>query len=37
MVFKRGGALARPEKWTFNNRKIEVINGFTYVGLLFKY
>ena len=28
MVFKRGGALARPEKWTFNNRKIEVINGF---------
>ena len=35
MVFERGGALARSEKWTFNNCKIEVINGFTYVGLLF--
>ena len=35
MVFKRGGVLARSEKWTFNNCKIEVDNGFTYVGLFF--
>jgi len=33
MVFKRGGALARSEKWTFNYCKIEVVNGFTYVDL----
>ena len=32
MVFKRGGALAMSEQWTFNNCKIEVVNGFTYVG-----
>jgi len=35
MVFKRGGVLARSEKWTFNNCKIEVVNGFTYIGLFF--
>ena len=35
MVFERGGALARWEMWTFNNCKIEVVNGFTYVGLCF--
>ena len=35
MIFKQGGALARSEKWTFNNCKIEVDNGFTYVGLFF--
>jgi len=35
MFFKRGGALARSEQSTFNNCKIEVINGFTYVGLFF--
>jgi len=31
MIFKRGGALARSKQWTFNNCKIEVVNGFTYI------
>ena len=35
LVFKRGGAIARREKWYFNNNELEIVNGFTYVGVYF--
>ena len=35
IVFKRGGGLSRAERWTYNNCNIEVVNGFSYVGVFF--
>lgn len=35
LVFKRGGRLARREKWLYNNAKLESVSGFTYVGMYF--
>ena len=35
MVFKRGGALSRFEKWSYGNCKLDVVNCFNYVGMLF--
>jgi hypothetical protein len=35
VVFKRGGQLSRRERWTYNNNEIEVVSGFTYVGVYF--
>ena len=35
MVFKKGGQLSRNEKWVFNGNQIQVVNGFSYVGVFF--
>ena len=35
LVFKRGGRLAASEKWYYDNSLIEVVTGFTYVGVYF--
>ena len=35
VVFKNGGVLARHESWTYRNAKLEVVNKFCYLGLLF--
>lgn len=35
MVFKRGGVLARHERWTFNHEPLETVKSFTYVGVTF--
>ena len=35
MIFKKGGRLAKKEKWYFNNSLFEVVNSFTYVGVNF--
>ena len=35
MVFRRGGMLSRREKWKYNGKILEVVNGFQYVGLMF--
>lgn len=35
LVFKRGGQLARREKWTYNGSQLDIVNGFTYVGIYF--
>ena len=34
-VFKRGGQLAVREKWTYNSSRLDIVNGFTYVGIHF--
>ena len=35
LVFKNGGILSHMEKWYYKGSKLDVVNGFTYVGLLF--
>jgi hypothetical protein len=35
LVFKRGGQIARREKWTYNGSQLEIVNGFTYVSIYF--
>ena len=35
MIFKRGGKLARNEKWYYNNIAIDIVSNFTYVGVNF--
>lgn len=35
VVFKKGGVLARNEKWTYKNTYLEVVSSFCYVGLKF--
>ena len=35
VVFKKGGNLARREKWHYGETELEVVNGYTYVGLYF--
>lgn len=35
MVFKRDGRLSNHEKWSYDNYKLDVVNGFNYVGLYF--
>ena len=35
VVFKRGGQLARREKWFYKGNQLEIVNDFTYVGSLF--
>jgi hypothetical protein len=35
LVFKRGGAIKRSERWYYNGNVIEIVNGFTYVGIYF--
>jgi len=35
LVFKRGGQLASREKWTYNSSRLDIVNGFTYVGIHF--
>ena len=35
LVFKRVGRLAKREKWTYGENVLEVVNGFTYVGVYF--
>ena len=35
MVFRNGGTLNRYEKWTFDNRPLEVVNRFCYLGFVF--
>ena len=34
-MFKRGGQLAGREKWTYNSSRLDIVNGFTYVGIHF--
>ena len=34
-VFKKGGILSHMEKWYYKGSKLDVVNGFTYVWLLF--
>jgi len=35
MAFKRLGGLSRAERWTNNKCNIQVVNGFSYVGVFF--
>ena len=35
MVFRNGGILGRYEKWTFDNKPLEVVNRFCYLGFVF--
>ena len=35
MVFKRGGKLARSEKWYYDNLPLHTVNNFSYVGVNF--
>ena len=35
MVFRKGGYLAAKERWFWNDQKLEVINTYKYLGLIF--
>lgn len=35
MVFKNGNNISRRERWWYNGQSIEVVKGFSYVGVLF--
>ena len=35
MVFKRGGGLSKKEHWSYGGILLEVVKGFTYVGIYF--
>ena len=35
LIFKNGGVLSRVDKWFYKVTPIDVVNGFTYIGLLF--
>ena len=35
LCFKRGGRPSRNERWSYANLPIEIVNGFTYVGVYF--
>lgn len=35
IVFRKGGFLKRSESWKYGNEKIEVVNGYKYLGLHF--
>ena len=35
MVFRRGGILSRREKWFYDGKLLDVVNGFQYMGLMF--
>lgn len=34
MVFRRGGVLAKSEKWTFKGSAVEIVSEYTYLGVL---
>ena len=35
IVFRKGGFLARAEKWYYNNIELPVVNSYRYLGILF--
>ena len=35
MVFRKGGYLAAKEKWFWDDQKLEMVNTYKYLGLLF--
>ena len=35
MVFKRGGGLSKKEHWSYGGILLEIVKGFTYVGIYF--
>ena len=35
MVFRKGGYLAAKERWFWSDQKLEVVNTYKYLGLIF--
>ena len=35
MVFGKGGFLAQKEKWYYGGQRLEVVNSYKYLGLIF--
>ena len=35
MVFRKGGVLAKHEKWFYNDTRLEVVNKYCYLGFNF--
>ena len=35
MVFRKGGYLAAKERWFWDDQKLEVVNTYKYLGLIF--
>ena len=35
MVFRKCGILSKTEKWFYDGKLLEIVNGFQYVGLMF--
>ena len=34
VVFRKGGNLARNERWTYNNHQLEIVTSFNYLGVV---
>ena len=37
VVFRNGGKVNANEKWFYDNKEIEVVDSFTYLGVLLNY
>ena len=37
VVFRNGGRIYGNEKWYYNNQEIEVVDSFTYLGVLLNF
>ena len=37
VVFRNGGKVNANEKWFYDNKEIEIVNNFTYLGVLLNY
>lgn len=37
VVFRNGGKLHTNEQWTYNGQLLDIVDSFTYLGVIFKY
>jgi hypothetical protein len=37
VVFRNGGKVNANEKWFYDNKEIEIVNNFTYLGVILNY
>ena len=37
MVFRKGGILSKDDHWFYGDKKLDIVNTFNYVGIVFSY
>lgn len=37
VIFRKGGKVKNDEKWVFRNENLEIVNNFTYLGIVFNF